>query len=693
MNSYVKFREGLNKVIKLEQFMSYFDSRQNGCCSADTSASQQKLSGYFDGQWRLLDSSPGLQAALAKDEDRDKSGNKNGRDPAESFRRMQWFTNYFGHDKLSEDYKKWQLGKLGQDFVTRGFAQGKANFALQFDEVIQDNGMSNQIIENIQTQYHNDQQMGAENPLKDGDEKAKALAAANLKKNIVIAQFLNQDFSSQHYRNQNYIKNEIEGKLEEKLFGPKQSEAMGLFDYITDDYNTRKVQLDRKISQEVISKVLEEKMKVEKAGGHLKVNNVSIDGVVKALQQGKLNKGEMMHFINKLRNRATYIKGNLFANDQNSDEQLQIEISLNSKYDGFNTSKDIEFFEYNANTIRSNKLNKTPGMADGQHENENVVISQIKMNNVRVRLMRIKNFWDKETRYCSINMTLDTLLDAKRDQSGPHGADYQMKNPFKNSVLLTTDDAQLLQVRLLLESAEEESDCFPKRIQVDLKSRNIIKTQTKTVYFTIALLCILIVGMGTCLTQLKRILTNYQAAQQLSLFSLAILVVWHFCLFWQHFVFVNIGACFDFLKFPGCAYFLHSFVFEMRLLQEAFKVHYQYLMMDPQALKRKLLVFYLGIYLGFIIFFIYQDVFLYDTQILLVSSGALWVPQIYHNYKRNCINHHPQMSFYLSQTASQVFLIVYMYGCPQNFFEKETDFTFVVLFIGCLLCQLIILYY
>ena len=59
MNSYVKFREGLNKVIKLEQFMSYFDSRKNGCCSTDTSASQQKLSGYFDGQWRLLDSSPG----------------------------------------------------------------------------------------------------------------------------------------------------------------------------------------------------------------------------------------------------------------------------------------------------------------------------------------------------------------------------------------------------------------------------------------------------------------------------------------------------------------------------------------------------------------------------------------------------------------------------------------------------------
>ena len=42
----------------------------------------------------------------------------------------------FGHDKLSEDYKKWQLGKLGQDFVDRGYSQGKANFAILFDDVI-----------------------------------------------------------------------------------------------------------------------------------------------------------------------------------------------------------------------------------------------------------------------------------------------------------------------------------------------------------------------------------------------------------------------------------------------------------------------------------------------------------------------------------------------------------------------------
>lgn len=56
---------------------------------------------------------------------------------------------------LSEDYKKWQLGKLGQDFVSRGFSQGKANFAMLFDEVIQDTGLSNQAIENTFIQLAN----------------------------------------------------------------------------------------------------------------------------------------------------------------------------------------------------------------------------------------------------------------------------------------------------------------------------------------------------------------------------------------------------------------------------------------------------------------------------------------------------------------------------------------------------------
>ena len=81
--------------------------------------------------------------------------------------------------------------------------------------------------------------------------------------------------------------------------------------------------------------------------------------------------------------------------------------------------------------------------------------------------MRTKNFWEKETRYCHVNVTLDTLLDAEREpKHGSPNADqeYLMKNPYKNSVLLNAEEAKLLEVRLLLESSDEESNCFPNRI-------------------------------------------------------------------------------------------------------------------------------------------------------------------------------------------------------------------------------------
>ena len=58
MNSYKHFRDGLMRVIKLENFMSFFD-RVGDCCSAATGI-KKPLSGYYEGQWKLLDSSPGL---------------------------------------------------------------------------------------------------------------------------------------------------------------------------------------------------------------------------------------------------------------------------------------------------------------------------------------------------------------------------------------------------------------------------------------------------------------------------------------------------------------------------------------------------------------------------------------------------------------------------------------------------------
>jgi hypothetical protein len=69
-------------------------------------------------------------------------------------------------------------------------------------------------------------------------------------------------------------------------------------------------------------------------------------------------------------------------------------------------------------------------------------------------------------------------------------------------------------------------------------------------------------------------MTNYQAAMNTSLITLSISVVWHFNLFWQHFIYTGMGAYYEFMRIPACGFFLQSFIFEFRLVQEVFKAHY-----------------------------------------------------------------------------------------------------------------------
>lgn len=135
---------------------------------------------------------------------------------------------------------------------------------------------------------------------------------------------------------------------------------MGLFDYITDDSSERKSELNDYISQTIINPILSKPMHTstqnhsdgpgssESPGsqGQPTIENITLATIASKLHHGSLKQGEMMYFVNNLRNRAAYIKGSIFANDQNSDEQLQIEIALNSKYDGLNSTKSIEFQEF-----------------------------------------------------------------------------------------------------------------------------------------------------------------------------------------------------------------------------------------------------------------------------------------------------------------------------------------------------------
>jgi uncharacterized protein with PQ loop repeat len=122
-------------------------------------------------------------------------------------------------------------------------------------------------------------------------------------------------------------------------------------------------------------------------------------------------------------------------------------------------------------------------------------------------------------------------------------------------------------------------------------------------------------------------------------------------------------------------------------------VHYQDMQSNSAAVKRKLAILYCSIYACFVSFFVYQDIFLYEPLILIFTNGSIWLPQIHRNYRVNKKTHIAPLSFFMGLSMSQSFLILYIYGCPSNFLQKQTNYPFVGFFIIYQSCQLLVLYY
>jgi hypothetical protein len=108
----------------------------------------------------------------------------------------------------------------------------------------------------------------------------------------------------------------------------------------------------------------------------------------------------------------------------------------------------------------------------------------------------------------------------------------------------------------MLEASQRDSRCFPHRVQVELKPKDILRLYAKTLYYSVGQLFCIILGIGAVVTHLRKVMTNVQAAQNTSLITLAISVVWHFNLFWQHFIYTGMGAYFEFMRIPACGFFL-----------------------------------------------------------------------------------------------------------------------------------------
>ena len=70
---------------------------------------------------------------------------------------------------------------------------------------------------------------------------------------------------------------------------------------------------------------------------------ITKEDTTKIIEKGELTLSEQQYFVEKISNRAAYFMGLIFANDQYRDEEMRIQFTINSKFDGFNISKQIEF--------------------------------------------------------------------------------------------------------------------------------------------------------------------------------------------------------------------------------------------------------------------------------------------------------------------------------------------------------------
>lgn len=78
-------------------------------------------------------------------------------------------------------------------------------------------------------------------------------------------------------------------------------------------------------------------------------------------------------------------------------------------------------------------------------------------------------------------------------------------NPYFNSIL--KEDRDLLKLRMLIEDSSQHNQnaerCFANKIQIDLKKRDVLQHYSKTVYYTIISLFLIVAAVSMCLSQLK----------------------------------------------------------------------------------------------------------------------------------------------------------------------------------------------
>ena len=146
----------------------------------------------------------------------------------------------------------------------------------------------------------------------------------------------------------------------------------------------------------------------------------------------------------------------------------------------------------------------------------------------------------------------------------------------------------------------------------------------KTTYYATILFIALACSIASSVKLLMDISATPAVANQISPLSLSVTVLLSFSIFWQHFVYITTSSAFNSLRFVSIGFFVYSFIFQMRLTQEVFKFQYQQL--SPEVYRRALLCFFMALYAVLIIFFIWQDLVLYNFFVVLLLNGGVWLP-------------------------------------------------------------------
>jgi hypothetical protein len=163
---------------------------------------------------------------------------------------------------------------------------------------------------------------------------------------------------------------------------------------------------------------------------------------------------------------------------------------------------------------------------------------------------------------------------------------------------------------------------------------------------------------------------NPAILSKMSLFTLSMCNIEDFYFTMLHIEYImSTGTAYLMFVLPSLAYLVLFVIFDMKMLFLVWRSHHMRNIENPQALRKKLTVFYIQFYLGLFIYLTLNYFFEYEYWLIFLQH-LIMVPQIVHNVLKG---NNPGFSpYYIIGFLGLRFLIpLYQRGCPGNHFSLE----------------------